>query len=295
MGGIYGWTSNIYVRCWFIFKDDTDFDIFLQAVNTTIWDNINIVINYQNDSTQYTYRNAYYFDKDHAYYSSIAWGGFTGNPQISMLAVGLYLNEGTEPGNKILQSISYFYDFELGCNHNGKSYTTGLGHHFPIHVVSHVNWWYNSKNIYDPVPGITLYTFFGGIENDAFSKFYKIEYNKNDQVSFKGINVPVCPSYFNLTEIPKDSDTAKKHLLSYIPFWRRMVNIEDYSIKSSEYTVYETIVRMALSSGLLLGNDEKRSVCKGIKDCPSIFPDEKLKNKSPRKDIKDLLGRWSIP
>lgn len=52
---------------------------------------------------------------------------------------------------------------------------------------------------------------------------------------------------------------------------------------------------MALSSGLLLGNDEKLSECKGINDCPSLFPDEELKNKSPRKDIKDLLGRWSIP
>ena len=74
-----------------------------------------------------------------------------------------------------------------------------------------------------------------------------------------------------------------------------MVNIEDYSIRSSEYTVYETVVRMALSSGLLLGNDEKKSVCKGITYCPSLFPDEILKHKSPRKDIKDVLGRWSIP
>ena len=32
---------------------------------------------------------------------------------------------------------------------DGKSYTTGLGHHFPIHVVSGINWWYNSKNIYE--------------------------------------------------------------------------------------------------------------------------------------------------
>ena len=212
-----------------------------------------------------------------------------------MLGICLYLNEGSEYGDKLLQSISYFYDFELGCNHYGRTFTTGLGHSFPIHFVSHNNWWFNGKNIFDPIPGITLYTFFGGIEYEAFNKFYKIEYDRNDKVSFKGINVPVCPSYFNLTEIPNDYNTAKKHLWNFIPFWRRMVNIEDYSIKSSEYTVYETIVRMALSSGLLLGNDEKKSVCKGIKDCPSIFPDAKLKNKSPRKDIKDLLGRWSIP
>ena len=278
-----------------LFKDDSDFDLLLTAINTTLWNSIKLVINNQNNATQYTYRNANYYPKEHVYYSSLGWGLFTCGHQISMLGVALYLNEGTEPGNKVLQSISYFYDFELGCNHNGKSFTTGLGHHYPIHFVSNNNWWYNSKNIYDPIPGITLYAFFGGIEYEAFSKFYKIEYDKNDKISFKGINVPVCPSYFNLTEIPNDYEKAKNHLWNYIPFWRRMVNIEDYSIRSSEYTVYETVVRMALSSGLLLGNDEKKSVCKGITDCPSLFPDEILKHKSPRKDIKDVLGRWSIP
>ena len=52
---------------------------------------------------------------------------------------------------------------------------------------------------------------------------------------------------------------------------------------------------MALSSGLLLGNDENINQCEGSKDCPSLFPNEELKNKRPREDIKDLLGRWSIP
>ena len=278
-----------------LFKDDTNFDLFLSNLNTTLWRSINIVINYQNNATQYTYRNAYYYPNDHVYYSSIGWGGFTGGNQLSMLAVGLYLNEGTEQGKKILQSISYFYDFVLGCNHAGRTFTTGLGHHFPIHFVSHNNWWFNSKKIFDPIPGITLYTFFGGIEYDAFNKFYKIQYDKNDKLSFKGIDVPMCPSFFNLTEIPGNYTATRNHLWTVIPFWRRMVNLEGYSIRSSEYTVYETVVRMALASGLLLGNDENVNECKGIKDCPSIFPSEELKNKIPREDIKDLLGRWSIP
>ena len=144
-----------------LFKDDSDFDLLLTAINTTLWNSIKLVINNQNNATQYTYRNANYYPKEHVYYSSLGWGLFTCGHQISMLGVALYLNEGTEPGNKVLQSISYFYDFELGCNHNGKSFTTGLGHHYPIHFVSNNNWWYNSKNIYDPIPGITLYAFFG--------------------------------------------------------------------------------------------------------------------------------------
>ena len=74
-----------------------------------------------------------------------------------------------------------------------------------------------------------------------------------------------------------------------------MVNLELYSIRSSEYTVHETIVRMALASGLLLGSDEKINSCHDINECPSLFPSEELKNKSPKENVKDFLGRWSIP
>ena len=278
-----------------LFKDDPDFNLLVSNLNASIWRNTKIVMNYQNNATQYVYRNAYFYPYDHGYYSSLGWGGFTGQNQLTMLGVGLYLNEGKEAGNQILQTISYFYDFELGCNHAGRTFTTNLGHHFPIHFVSHNNWWYNSKNIFDPIPGITLYTFFGGIEADAFTKFYKIQFDKNERNGFKGIDVPICPSFFNLSEIPQDYTQARNHLWGVLPFWRRMVNLEGYSIRSSEYTVYETIAKMALASGLLLGNDENVNLCHGIKDCPSVFPSEELKNKSPREDIKDLLGRWSIP
>ena len=72
------------------------------------------------------------------------WDGeFTGGNQLSMLGDALYLNEGSEYGKTLLQSISYYYDFELGCNHIGKSFTIRLGHHFPSHFVSHNNWWSN--------------------------------------------------------------------------------------------------------------------------------------------------------
>ena len=151
------------------------------------------------------------------------------------------------------------------------------------------------KNIYDPIPGITLYTFFGGLEYDAFSKFFRIKSDRDDSCSFSGINIPVCPSFFNLTEDPIEYEVIRNHLWRYIPFWRRYINLESYSIRSSEYTVYETIVRMALASGLLLDNDENISHCSSVRDCPSVFPSEELKHRSPRKDIKDLLGRWTIP
>ena len=278
-----------------LFKNNPDFDLFLDLLNSSVWKQINIIINNQNNATQYTYRNAYYYTNDHVYYSSLGWGGFTGGNQLELLGIGLFLNDGTEQGNIILQSISYFNDFELGCNHYGRTFTTGLGHHFPIHFVSVNNWWYNSKNIFDPIPGITLYTFFGGLEYDSISKFYRIQVDSDLKSAFYGMDFPLSPSFVNLTNIPENYTDIRNHLWNYIPFWRRIANLEGYTIRSSEYTVYETIVKMALSTGLLLGKDENVNQCNGINNCPSIFPNDELIHKAPRKDIKDLLGRWSIP
>jgi len=227
-----------------IFKDDPDFDLMLNKLNSTAFRSIKLILNNQENATEYTYRNAYYYQKDHPYYSSLGWGGFTGGNQLSLLGITLYLNDGTETGDILLQSISYFYDFELGCNHVGRTFTTGLGHHFPIHFVSHNNWWFNNKNIYDPIPGITLYTFFGGLEFDAFSKIFRIQHERISSI-FNGIDVFTIPSFANLTEIPKEYTQIRNHLWEVIPFWRRMINLEGYSIRSSEYTVYETVVKMA--------------------------------------------------
>ena len=57
-----------------------------------------------------------------------------------------------------------------------------------------------------------------------------------------------------------------------------MINLELYSIRSSEYTVHETIVKMALCSGLLLGNDENIKKCNRIKNCLYIFHSYELYN-----------------
>ena len=52
----------------------------------------------------------------------------------------------------------------MGCNHLGRSFTAGLGISYPVRLVSHPNLDLFSKKIYDPIPGITLFTFTGQIE-----------------------------------------------------------------------------------------------------------------------------------
>lgn len=67
-----------------------------------------------------------------------------------------------------------------------------------------------------------------------------------------------------------------------------MIN-EGFSILPNEYSLYETIIRRAFGSVLLLGNDENFKKCHEIKDCPFLFSNDELKYKTPRKDINSLL------
>ena len=94
-----------------LFKDDPDFDLFLSWLNNSCMRHINIIINYQNNETEYTYRNAYYYGKDHPYYPNLGWGQYIGGNQLSMLAIGLYLNEGKESEKKYCKQSQIFMIF----------------------------------------------------------------------------------------------------------------------------------------------------------------------------------------
>ena len=86
-------------------------------------------------------------------------------------------------------------------------------------------------------------------------------------------------------------------LLEKIPFWRRGSNLEQLTIASSEYTIYETIVQMAMCTGMLVEHEENVELCENKDDCPSIFPTNEQINKNPKstEEFKDMLGRWTIP
>ena len=86
-------------------------------------------------------------------------------------------------------------------------------------------------------------------------------------------------------------------LLEKIPFWRRGSNIEQLTIASSEYTIYETMVQMAMCTGMLVEHEENVEQCNGKNDCPSIFPTNEQLNRSPKSvdEFKYVLGRWTIP
>ena len=70
-----------------------------------------------------------------------------------------------------------------------------------------------------------------------------------------------------------------KALATKCPIWRRWGNVENQTVAASEYTVWETIAPAASVCGYLLEPTETP---------PPMRP-------APAKDIRDLLGYWTMP
>ena len=282
-----------------LYKDDERFSLIIKSLTLAIQRSVNLVLTYQENGNN-TYRNAYFFSTDHPYYASLGWGNFNGGPSLEYLVMACHLM----PENKetFLQSISCYYDFSMGCNHLGRSFTTGLGISYPLRLVSHPNWDFFGKKIYDPTPGITLYTFTGQIEYETIVRVHLFQYGgRKDFGNEEGYYYPISPFLVNET-LKNDSQKfdynyIRSILLEKIPFWRRGSNLEQLTIASSEFTVYETIVQMAMCTGMLVQHEENVVECRNKNDCPSIFPTEEQINKKPKNinEVNDLLGKWTIP
>ena len=66
-------------------------------------------------------------------------------------------------------------------------------------------------------------------------------------------------------------------------------------VEGSDVAIIE-IQDYTVEGGMIeAGKDITVNKCSGINDCPYLFPSDDLKHKAPRTDIKDLLGRWTIP
>ena len=119
---------------------------------------------------------------------------------------------------------------------------------------------------------------------------------RKDFNNLDGYYYPISPFLANetLSNGKINYDEFRNLLLSKIPFWRRGSNLEQLTVASSEYTVYETIVQMAMCTGMLVEHEENIDVCNNKDDCPSIFPTEEQLNRMPKK-LDELLGQWTIP
>ena len=116
------------------------------------------------------------------------------------------------------------FDFMLGANPMGMSWTTGLGYSYPVNIQ---HWVSELDGIDDPVPGITIYgvtgAMYGALRNTVWRSPAGLD--TKDLIDFKVPEVPV---------------------------WRRWSCHPTLNVGQCEFTVQETMSSTILCSALLL-------------------------------------------
>ena len=142
---------------------------------------------------------------------------------------------------KYLDAAYVANDYHNGCNPNGSTLTSGLGIVYPVSFLSIVS---VNDGIDEYVPGITPYRCTYGMAPDVRKRVWNWE----------------------------------EPMIKW-PFLRQWPNMEEYSVGSSEYTVWETIAPAVFTTGYLVRDPDK-------------VPFE---NRVPAKSRRDLPGYWALP
>lgn len=116
------------------------------------------------------------------------------------------------------------FDFMLGANPLGMSWTTGLGEVYPVNIQHEVS---ETDGIADPVPGITLYGITGANAIALRDRVWRV------------------PS----AENPKERVDLK---VSDVPLWRRWMCHPTLNVGQCEFTVQETMSSTIFCSAVLL-------------------------------------------
>ena len=123
------------------------------------------------------------------------------------------------------------FDFMLGANPLGMSWTTGLGYTYPVEIQHEVSM---TDGIADPVPGITIYGVTGVMYSTLRNTVWRSPAGA-DRKSFIDFKVPE------------------------VPVWRRWSCHPTLNVGQCEFTVQETMSSTILCSALLLPEGWKPS------------------------------------
>ena len=155
------------------------------------------------------YRNTWWVEQD----MYMAWGASAMCNYNRALLIAYYIT-----GNKDYKDGAILnFDFALGCNPMGMSWTSGLGYAYPVNFQSDLS---TKDGIDDPIPGITIYGVTGGTYGKLRDTIWQFQ-----EVQFKNPTLPV---------------------------WRRWSPHQTLNTGQNEYTIQETISTTILSSALLM-------------------------------------------
>lgn len=120
------------------------------------------------------------------------------------------------------------FDFMLGANAMGMSWTTGLGQAYPVHLQ---NWASQADGIPDPVPGITVYGPGEGMYRGLVNSVWQSP-------------SPAGPVAFKVPEVP---------------VWRRWSCHPTLNTPQCEYTIHESMSATVVCAAILMGTGWKPS------------------------------------
>ena len=214
---------------------------------------------------------------DHAFYNFLAWG--VGHPERRGKAfVYAWMLTGDA---KYRDSALVAMDNVAGCNAMGRCITTGLGKVSPIH---HLDSWLpraeHELKVYEPVPGITPYTFIGDLSGKATGYGFCLYKGGRDDMSFAEMTRNILPGG-NSHAVANARGSVAVWLQTHWPLWRNVFDMEGQIVAQSEFTVAETISGKAFMTGCLMG--------------AGFTPDPAWKERTPSTDKYAVEGLVYLP
>lgn len=218
-------------------------------------------------SNNYPYRTIWFSAKS-PWVHTMAWGTF----HQLRLARTLVFAHAITGGREYLDAARIAEDFQNGANPLGISMTSGLGEKYPARFLDLASY---SDSAAEFVPGITPYFNTFGIDKNAARLVYGLFMPPEKLAGFRGASASLLPSE-GLSE-----DECLAAISKSFPVWRRWINLEEHSVPSSEYSVWETVAPAAAVSGYLLEG--------------AGTPQAEWTQKRPAANIKKLKGYTLLP
>jgi hypothetical protein len=187
------------------------------------------------------YARAWYATS-HRYFGLNGWGNDTYVP-VRDLALAWRVTGERIYRDAALSGLSYLH----GGNPLGRVHVTGLGAHFAataLHLPSFVD------GLDEPAPGLALYGVIAGVPYAARSRVYGIEQDARADPPFEGHRAVWLPP--ELAAGVADFDALGPALATWLPAWRRFVQLESQVVPSMEFAVADTQTVAILATGLLM-------------------------------------------
>lgn len=182
---------------------------------------------------------------DHGYFQFMAWGtGLPYNRGRAIIAAYRMTGE-----SKYRDAALLLVDWMNGANPQGRSLTTGIGHVYPIRILSLPS---IADGILEPIPGITLFTYTGNVHYQAKNYVYAMHVEGRADHDFEGKNIVMLSDRLTggASSLPYDRLSAL--LDETIPIYRRFSNVEHLIVSQNEFTVWETIAPAAAFTACLI-------------------------------------------